>query len=236
MFDLLCTEFGTAPSTDGSFINIAERWWHQGLFNTSMWVEMDLGPQIYFECALLLQSSVPECFHQRLCHKSDTFRWQSPQRMPFSKLKYYYAGVNAICFSDTVRTEIKDNESLFLGNTSFILWIMKVWIVHEFQRCPPILKYQESVGLWIYLKHSTVTLAVMDTILWFRSLKIIIISNLGNQKKTDFGSCICSPGRKRLIKCPSWESTRELPSRSNTQNKSARQSPTEFWIPTSKHE
>lgn len=30
-----------------------------------MWVETDLGPQIYSECALLLKSSVPECFQQR---------------------------------------------------------------------------------------------------------------------------------------------------------------------------
>lgn len=46
----------------------------------------------------------------------------------------------------------------------------------------------------------------MDTIPRFCSFKIILISHLRNHKKADFWNCICSPGRKRRIKCPSWGS------------------------------
>lgn len=223
-----------APSTDGSFINITEWWWHQGLFSTSCGWRRTSGHKHTLNMHCFSNHLTQNVFNNpaHLCHEPDTFRWQGPQRMPLSKLKVYYSGVNGILVLVTLWER---QWTSFLKSISFICEQWKVGITHQFQRCPA---HSEKPRVKLSLSQtSTVTPAFVDTILWFHLLNNN--SNNNNMwfwKTTRRPTCICSPGRKELIKCPSRESTRELPARSNAQNKSARQSPTEFWIPTSKHE
>lgn len=127
MVALFCIAFGTVPSTDGCFINIIEGWWHRALFNTST-LGRD-GPQAtnILGCSLLLKSFDPKCFQQhRLICKSDTFRMTKPQKNAIFKAETSLFWDKWLpCFSDTVRVEIKDIESLPSGNNSY-LWTIKV--------------------------------------------------------------------------------------------------------------
>lgn len=87
-------------------------------------VETGLGPQIYFECALLLESLEPKPFQQQrvICgYKSDTFRMTTPQKNAIFKAEtVLFRGQWNPCFSDTGRVEIKDIETLPSGNNNYL--------------------------------------------------------------------------------------------------------------------
>lgn len=80
-----------------------------------MWVETDLGPQTYFEHALLLKSSDPERFQQPSSSVPQTRHIQmtgSPKNATFKAESVLFRGEWNPCLSDTVRTEVKGNEHL----------------------------------------------------------------------------------------------------------------------------
>lgn len=98
VFALLKTAFSTAPNTDGHFINITEEWWHWGLFNTSSWGgDRPWATNIAWMCftSQIIWSKIISSATTNQTHSE----WQSPKRMPFSRLKLYYSGVNGILVS-----------------------------------------------------------------------------------------------------------------------------------------
>lgn len=127
VFALLCTAFGMAPSTDRSFINITEWWWHQGLSSTSCGWRRTSGHNLW--TCIASQTIWPERFQQPRSSVPRTRHIQmtgSPKNATFKAESILFRGEWNPCLSDTVRTEVKGNErlswkasALFVNNESW---------------------------------------------------------------------------------------------------------------------